>query len=100
MQTAKAFGWDTRRRLSQTVHELDPTLRALKEAVEEITGQTLTGMAVESLTRQVQAAILITEEAKEHGQAMRNIVSYLQALTSIYATEGSLERAREKVEAL
>ncbi len=100
VQTAKAFGWDTRRKLSQTVHELDPTLRALKEAVEGITGQPLTGMATESLTRQVQAAILITEEAKEHGEAMRHIVSYLQALTSAYATEGSLAKARDKVEAL
>jgi len=27
-------------------------------------------------------------------------VSYLQALTSIYATEGSLAKAREKVEVL
>ncbi len=100
VESAKAFGWDTRRRLSQTAHELDPTLRALKEAVEEITGQTLTGITTESLTRQVQAAILITEEAEEHGQAMRHIIRYLQALTSIYATEGSLAKAREKVEAL
>ena len=100
VQTAKAFGWDTRRKLSQTVHELDPTLQALMEAVEGITGQTLTGLSIESLTRQVQQAILITEEAKEHGQAMRHIVSYLQSLTSIYATEETREKAREKVEAL
>ncbi len=100
VQTAKAFGWDTRRKLSQTVHELDPTLRALREAIEEITGQTLTGNTTESLTRQVQQAILITEEAKEHGQAMRHIISYLQSLTSIYAIEGQLERTRKEVETL
>ncbi len=100
VQTAKAFGRDARRKLSQTVHELDPTLRALKEAVEEITGQTLTGITTESLTKQVQAALIISDEAKEHGQAIRHIVSYLQSLTSIYAIKGSLERTRKEVESL
>ncbi len=100
VKTAKAFGWDTRRKLSQTVHELDPTLRALKEVIEGITGQTLTGIATESLTRQVEAALILSGEVKEHGQAMRHIISYLQSLTSTYTTEERRVQARGKVEAI
>ena len=100
VRDAKAFGWDTRRKLSQTVHELDPTLRSLKEAVEGITGKTLTGLTAENFTRRLKVAMSIVEEAEKHGEALRSISSYLQAIISPYMTEDGLERAREKVEAL
>ena len=51
-------------------------------------------------TRRLKLAMSIAEEAKEHGEALRSISSYLQALISPYMTKDGRERAREKVEAL
>lgn len=97
---AKALGWDTRRKLRQKAHELDPTLRTLMEAVESLTGKTLTGLTAEDLTRRLKVAMGIIAEAEKHGEALRSISSYLQSLTSSYTTEETRERARQEVEAL
>ena len=94
---AKALGWETRRKLRQTAHELDPTLRKLMEAVEKLTGEPITGLKAEELTRHLEMAMTVAEEAKEHREVLRTISSYLSELTTSYSTEESRERARQRV---
>lgn len=99
-EEAKALGWETRRKLKQTTHDLDPTLRKLMEAIEKLTGKPITGLATEDLTRKLDAAIVISKEAEKHGAALQSIASYLHTLTSWYTSEETRKRARQKVEAI
>ncbi len=97
VESAKGFGWETSRKLRMTAHELDPTLRKLMEAIEALTGEPITGLAAEELTRQLKMALVIAEEAKEHDDVLRRISSYLLGLISSYATEESRERMRQEI---
>ena len=99
-QEAKALGWETRQKLKQTAHELDPVLRTLMEAVESLTGETLTGLTTEDLTRKLKMALVMAEEAAKHSTALNSISTYLRSLTSSYTTEETRERTRQEVEAL
>ncbi|KKK83208.1 hypothetical protein LCGC14_2795670, partial [marine sediment metagenome] len=99
-QEAKALGWETRRKLKQKAHELDPVLRTLMEAVEDLTGETLTGLTAEDLARKLKVAMGIIAEAEKHGEALRSISTYLNSLVSSYTTEETRKRTRQEVEAL
>lgn len=97
IQDARAFGWDVSRRLRQKGHELDSILRELKDAVEALTGKPMTGLSGEQLTRRLQTALAIVEEAEKHGEALRHIGGYLQSLTSSYSSAERRAEGRQKV---
>jgi hypothetical protein len=98
IREAKAFGWDTRRKLNMTAHELDPTLRTLMESLETLIGEPVTGLTAEDFARKLKAAAILADEAEKHGEALRHIGNYLHQLTASYSSEDSRERARQEVE--
>lgn len=97
VQDAQAFGWDVRHRLAQKAHELDRPLQELKEALEALTGKPMDGFSVEQLTRRLQTALAIVEEAEKHGEALRHISLYLDSLRSSYSSAERRDGARQSL---
>jgi len=96
IESAAAFGHGIRQKLSQKEREIEPALRNLRAAVENLAGTSLEETwGVEELTRRLSVVFETLTSFDEDRKALETIAGYLRYLGGRYTSERG--KTREQV---